>query len=163
MSGCVTACPRPPPLPEPAKHCRMALIRCAECGIRISEKATSCNSCGHPTLMSTSSAWDTRRHYIPRFSGTPEEAKANFASHDFRKVYLKDRFPEVINQELSVTECSKCEAIKGSGLDWWPCGAPPEFITFNSWKAEQGAGQGKRRRRGPEPPPWVAKLRGDPA
>ena len=113
--------------------------------------------------MSMSGTWDTRRNYIPRFSGTPEEAKANFASHDFRKVYLKDRFPEVYNQDISRTVCERCGVLKDYGLDLWPCGAPPEFITFNSWKAQQGAGQGERRRRGPEPPPWVAKLRGDPA
>lgn len=72
--------------------------------------------------------------YTPRFKGTMEEATVNVASHDFRKVYLKDKFSEVYDQDITANECSKCGILDRGGFSLWPCGALPDPISYRAWK-----------------------------
>ena len=76
----------------------------------------------------------------PRFEGTEEEKAANIASHDFRTVYLKDRFPEMYYDTMvSVVECTRCKLLKcginglRDGAVWYPCGAAPDEIPLEDY------------------------------
>ena len=75
----------------------------------------------------------------PRFEGTEEERAANVASHDFRTVYLKDRFPEMYDLTVSVVECTRCKLLK-RGINGlrddavaYPCGAAPDEVPLEDY------------------------------
>ena len=86
-----------------------------------------------------SNFWGKVARLAPHFDGTEEESAANVASHNFQKVYLKDKFPEVYDQSLSVISCSECGVTEESSGSRWPCGAVPDPVTFNEYMRQSKA------------------------
>lgn len=74
--------------------------------------------------------WGKLIRMVPRFTGTPEEAKDNTESHSWRTVRLADRFNEVNNSSLKVTECSSCGILAQHHASSYPCGTPPEELSL---------------------------------
>ena len=82
--------------------------------------------------------WGKLVRMIPKFTGTPEEAKVNTQSHSWRVVRLADRFNEVSDPTLKVTECSRCGVLADHGAANYPCGAPPEELSLEQLVNEKG-------------------------
>ena len=84
-----------------------------------------------------SNFWGKLIRVSPRFPGTPEQRKANELSHSWQTVHLIDRFREVTDPELKVTECSRCGVLANHGAAEWECGAAPEEVPLSEWIAER--------------------------
>jgi len=80
-----------------------------------------------------SNFWGKLIRVTPRFEGTPEERKANELSHSWNTVHLIDRFREVSDPTLKVTECSRCGVLADHGAASYQCGAAPEELPLNEW------------------------------
>jgi hypothetical protein len=75
---------------------------------------------------------------IPKFTGTPEEAKRNTLSHSWKQVHLSDRFTEVADPSLKVTECSQCGVLATHHAASYPCGAAPSDVSLEQVLNEKG-------------------------
>ncbi len=75
---------------------------------------------------------------IPKFTGTAEEAKQNTLSHSWRQVRLSDRFTEVADPDLKVTECSQCGVLATHHAANYPCGAAPLDMPLEQVLNEKG-------------------------
>ena len=82
--------------------------------------------------------WGKLVRMIPKFPGTPEEAKVNTQSHSWRVVHLTDRFNEVSDPTLKVTECSRCGVLATHHASSYPCGTPPEELSLEQLVNEKG-------------------------
>ena len=72
--------------------------------------------------------WGKLIRMIPKFTGTPEEAKQNNLSHSWRQVRLADRFTAVNDPTINVTECSRCGVLASHHAASYACGTvPPEY------------------------------------
>mgnify|MGYP000061157537 FL=1 len=84
-----------------------------------------------------SSFWGKLIRVTPKFSGTPEQRKANELSHRWHTVHLIDRFREVTDPELKVTECSRCGVLANHGAASYECGAAPDEKPLSEWITER--------------------------
>ena len=77
--------------------------------------------------------WGKLIRLAPRFAGTDSQKQENIASHNWRVVHLIDRFHEVNDARLKVTECSVCGVLADHGAASYQCGAAPEELPLNEW------------------------------
>lgn len=81
--------------------------------------------------------WGKLMRVTPQFRGTPEERKTNELSHSWHTVHLVDRFREVSDPTLRVTECSRCGILANHGAASYACGAAPDEIPLEQWMTEK--------------------------
>jgi hypothetical protein len=91
-----------------------------------------------------SSFWGKLIRVTPRFTGTPEQRKANELSHSWNEVHLVDRFREVADPTLKVIECSDCGILASHGAASFECGTAPSEIPLDEWIEKEKAPTPKR-------------------
>jgi hypothetical protein len=82
--------------------------------------------------------WGKLIHLAPRFAGTDSQKKDNIDSHSWRVVHLIDRFHEVKDARLKVTECSVCGVLATHGSASYSCGAAPSTTSLEELLREKG-------------------------
>ena len=82
--------------------------------------------------------WGKLIRLAPKFAGTDLEKKQNLASHNWRVVHLIDRFHEVKDPRIKVTECSTCRILSDSELASYSCGTAPSTNSLEDLLREKG-------------------------
>jgi hypothetical protein len=82
--------------------------------------------------------WGKLVRLAPKFAGTDLEKEQNLASHNWRVVYLVDRFHEVKDPRIKVTECSICQILSDSELASYSCGTAPITNSLENMLREKG-------------------------
>lgn len=63
--------------------------------------------------------------YVPKFTGSCQEARRNYGSHKWHTVHLCDVFHEVRDPSIKVIECSTCGVLANHEVASYSCGAAP--------------------------------------